>query len=657
MRVVAVQQKSAALVRSSLEFLSSHKVDLALLLALTAGAAVLRLIALGDIPPGLHGDEAIAGLEARSLLDHGTLLHGSLEPYSHGARGVPAGTFYWTAAVLGVAGESAATIRLAYALLGIATVSVSYAAYRVMFGRTIAVLATLLLAFSAWHLHYSRVAFIPIGSPLMQMATLFFLFLGVRRDSRWLFAAAGACLGAGIYTYQAFIVFAISVAAVLAIIGAVEYRERLAAYTKHVATLLGVALLVGLPMASFAWNNPDLYKVRYQSDSVTKTEGYRNADTTLEKAGVLLDRERDYLRSLVDEPLRDPVDASGIFPFVDLITLALLATGAIIAIARLRRAQYAAVLVILVVIGISPALAEGGWYRRTLGLVPLLSLFAALPLALLWNEGAKRDGLARALAGLAIVAVVVSVSAINLGRYFGSYDSSDYARQVLRADLVEASEFMADLPEDSYVLYYDHRNTFDYVSRQFIAPGIEGEGRTRSEGPVPSLAGDRRRDLVYVFVGSYAELLPQVQQLYPGGTSHTERDGEAIAFAAYLLPHSVSTEGADQRDRLRQQDLEMVRRALDQHRQANGSFPSTDGAVQTLCALDADAACQVKELLDPLPSDPLSAESGSRQFYFYASDGQTYSLYAQREGTSIAVCNQHPTELRAFDSLLCLRGP
>jgi len=638
-------------------FFAAHKLDLAILVALTLVAAVPRLVALGDIPPGLHGDEAIAGLEARSLLDRGSLLQGSLSPYSHGARGVPAGTFYWAAAVLQATGESATTVRLAYALLGIATIAFSYAAYRVMFGRTIAVFATLLLAFSAWHLHYSRIAFIPIGWPLMQMATLFFLFLGVRRDSRWLFAAAGACLGAGIYTYQAFIVFAMSVALVLAIIGALDYRKRLPVYAKHVATLLGVALLVGLPMASFAWHNPDLYKVRYESDSVTKTEDYRNADNAFEKVGVLLDRERDYLRSLVDEPLRDPVDASGVFPFVDLLTLSLLVAGAVLAIARLRRAQYAAVIAMLFVIGVSPALAEGGWYRRTLGIVPMLSLLVALPLALLWNEGAKRSGPARALAGLAVVIIVVSVSGINLGRYFASYDSSDYARSVLRTDLVEASEFMADLPDDSYVLFYDRNNTFDYESRLFIAPGILGEGRQLSGGPAPSLVGDRRRDLVYVFVGTYADLLPQVQQLYPGGTSHTGRNGATIAFAAYVLPHSVSIEGADQRDRLRQQDLETVRAALDQYRQANSSYPSTGGAVQTLCAFDADAACALSEVLDPLPSDPLSAESGARQFYFYASDGQTYALYAQREGAVLATCDQHPTELRAFDSLLCLRGP
>jgi hypothetical protein len=628
-----------------------------LLAGLTVIAAVPRLVALGHIPPGLHGDEAIAGLEARSLLHHGTLLQGSASPYSLGARGVPAGTFYWAAAVFGVAGDSVVTIRLAYALLGVASVAVSFLAFRVMFDRTIAVLATLLLGSSAWHLHYSRIAFIPIGWPLMQMATLFFLFLGVRRNSRFLFGISGACLAGGIYTYQAFIVFAVSLAVVLALIGALEYRDRLRPYAGHVAALFGVALLVALPMASFAWHNPSLYTVRYKSDSVTKTEDYQQAGNAFAKGKVLLERERDYVRSLVRDPIRDEVDASGIFPLLDPITLALIIIGGTIALLRARRAPYAAVVAVILVIGVSPALAVGGWYRRTLGLVPLLSLLAALPLAVLWDEGWKRGALPRILTSLAVVVIVVTVAGINLGRYFDSYDSSSYARSVLRADLVEASEFMADLPDESYILFYDRNNTIDYETRRFIAPDISGEGRTQRAGAPPSLVGDRRRDLVYIFVGTYADLLPEVEQLYPGGTSHVERTGAATSYAAYVLPRSVSTEGPEQRDALRQQDFATIRSALDRYRSAKGAFPDTNGAVQTLCALNLDAGCALKETLDPLPFDPLSVEAGGRYFYYYQSDGKTYALYAQREGTRLPSCAEHPAELSRFASLLCVHQP
>jgi hypothetical protein len=82
-RVTAVALPSPASVcRSMAAWLRVNRTEVSISAGLVALAATLRLVYLGDIPPGLHGDEAIAGLEARSLLDRGTLVHGDLGPYS-----------------------------------------------------------------------------------------------------------------------------------------------------------------------------------------------------------------------------------------------------------------------------------------------------------------------------------------------------------------------------------------------------------------------------------------------------------------------------------------------------------------------------------------------------------------------------------------------
>ena len=152
----AASRPRAPALRSLSAWLDANGADILLLIAITAIAAVPRLVLLGTIPPGFHGDEAVAGLEARSLLHYGHLMQGQAAPYSLGALGVPAGTFYWTAAVVAVFGQTVVTVRLAYALLGIAGVTLTFLASRIMFGRSVAVIATLLLSVSAWHLHYSR---------------------------------------------------------------------------------------------------------------------------------------------------------------------------------------------------------------------------------------------------------------------------------------------------------------------------------------------------------------------------------------------------------------------------------------------------------------------------------------------------------------------
>jgi hypothetical protein len=504
---------------------------------LVALAATLRLVYLGDIPPGLHGDEALAGLEARSLLDHGTLVHGDLGPYSLGARGVPAGSFYWAAFVFAFLGESILTLRFAYGLLGTASVAFSYLAFRVMFTRTIAVIATLLLAVSAWHLHYSRVAFIPIGWPLTQMATLFFFFLAVRSDSRWLYAAAGACLGGGIYTYQAFPTFAVGLALVVVYLAASEFRGRLLQFVGQLSTMLGVALLVGLPMASFAWENPDLFTGRYEVYSVTETEEYEEVDNLFARVGVLAGRELDYVRSVISRPVPDGVDGSGIFPLVDRVTLGLLIVGGAIALRSIRDKSYASVLILIVVIGAGPALAEEGWYRRTLGLTPLLALVAALPLALVFDQGRKRGMWAATGAALVVVAVLGGVAGINLGRYFGSYHDDEFARWILVADLAEASEFMDALAEGTYVYFYNDRHSLDYETRLFVAPDVQGEDRSLEFGGTGTLEADRSRDVAYVFMGGYVDHLAEVMRQYPGGGERTYLgDDGVVIYAAYLLP-------------------------------------------------------------------------------------------------------------------------
>ena len=67
----------------------------------------------------------------------------------------------------------------------------------------------------------------------------------------------------------------------------------------------------------------------------------------------------------------------------------------------------------------------------------------------------------------------------------------------------------------------------------------------------------------------------------------------------------VSEAGGDQRDATRQQDLAAIASALAQYQTDNGSFPNSNGDVQSLCAFEVDAGCELQDVLDPIPADPL----------------------------------------------------
>ncbi len=114
--------------------------------------------------------------------------------------------------------------------------------------------------------------------------------------------------------------------------------------------------------------------------------------------------------------------------------------------------------------------------------------------------------------------------------------------------------------------------------------------------------------------------------------------------------------GSEERDATRIQHLAELQDALAQYLDENGSYPDTDGNIQTLCSfLENDVGCELEEFLSPLPEDPLGnpVENG----YWYASAGRSYFLFAQRESDLFPECDEQPDHLADFDSVFCFESP
>ena len=125
--------------------------DLLFVVVITGIAAVLRLWDLGVIPQGIHGDEAQVGMDARRVL-----AHGWIGPYTPAALGQPSGHAYLTAPAIELFGSTSWSVRLPLALVAIAAIPLIYVLFRTIADRTVATIAGILLTFSLWHVHYSR---------------------------------------------------------------------------------------------------------------------------------------------------------------------------------------------------------------------------------------------------------------------------------------------------------------------------------------------------------------------------------------------------------------------------------------------------------------------------------------------------------------------
>ncbi len=133
-----------------------------LLLAILTIAFFLRFYKIESIPPGLYTDEASIGYNAYSILKTGKDEFDQNFPLWFKSFGdyKPPVYIYLTSASLAVFGKNEFAVRFPSALLGTLTVLLTYfLVLRLFKSSYLALLTSLLLAVSPWHLQFSRAAF------------------------------------------------------------------------------------------------------------------------------------------------------------------------------------------------------------------------------------------------------------------------------------------------------------------------------------------------------------------------------------------------------------------------------------------------------------------------------------------------------------------
>lgn len=168
------------------------------LLALTALAALLRLGAIGSLPPGLYHDEAYNGLDALRV------LAGERPIFFEANNGREPLFIYLAALGVGLLGRTPAALRLVAAALGALLAPATYLLGRALWpARWQAALAGLLAACSVWALSLSRVAFRAGALPVCAALMLALLLRACERRRLGWMGAAGALCGLCLYTYLA----------------------------------------------------------------------------------------------------------------------------------------------------------------------------------------------------------------------------------------------------------------------------------------------------------------------------------------------------------------------------------------------------------------------------------------------------------------------
>jgi 4-amino-4-deoxy-L-arabinose transferase-like glycosyltransferase len=171
-------------------------------------AIVLRFYQLGDVPVGLHRDEAFLGYNAYSLLKTGMDMTGHVFPlHFESFLHSPAGYAYASLPFIALFDLSAFSVRFASALFGVISVGIIYLLVRELFYKqkerhVIALLTSLLFALVPWHLNLSRTATESVLVLCLFLLGLWLYLLAVRVKKSWLVVLSVLSFSVTLTLYQ-----------------------------------------------------------------------------------------------------------------------------------------------------------------------------------------------------------------------------------------------------------------------------------------------------------------------------------------------------------------------------------------------------------------------------------------------------------------------
>lgn len=449
--------------------------DLLAALLILLVAALFRGWQLGNIPPGLFGDEAVNGLDALDLLAGRPQLFYTA---NYGREGLAMALF---AAGIRLFGPTALALRLSAAAAGVLTALATYWLGRELLARTryrgtlAPLLAALFLATNFWHVYTSRYAERLIFTPLMATLAFAALWRGINRGGpraawRW-FLLGGLFLGLSVHFYSISRLLPVFLALyVLAELGYRWLAGRVAppqALLRRdfwpLVGLYGVALLVFAPLGWYFLSHPGSFTQRAGVVSAFNPQlNAGNPWQLIARAG---------WANLIQFFIPGTGDAEAFFnlpgravfdPLTALLTLGgmALCTGWVVA--GLRRAaasEQGARLLFLWLwfpIMLIPALLAVDRFPalpRVMGVIPGVYFFPALTLAELARLGAARQR--RGLVAGVIIAALLVHGGLTWRDYFQRWANSPVTFEAFEGDVAAATRWAAAHPDREIMLAAD----------------------------------------------------------------------------------------------------------------------------------------------------------------------------------------------------------
>lgn len=542
--------------------------DALALIAITVLGFLMRYINVANIPPGMHGDEAATGLAARQIMDEGWI-----GVYTGRAGGNPTGVYYMAVPFMKWIEDPVVAVRLLAVIGGTLAVTLLYILVRRSFGFGAAVVAGFALAIANWAIQFGRIGFVTVQWLPFGILGVICLIEAMRSQKWYWWIAAGITLPSAMYMYNgqtpmlllllpfaavglfgfrfalALVVFAAAIRepnawtiipAILAFVfGMTSPAIRRSGVWVNAVAFTAALSITANKILQFIRTYTDEYFDRSRTLSVFKTDDWKLQQSVSDKAEFLVRRYWAFWDQVVFNPRPNGADLSGITAQIPALMFYLFVAGVVLAIIRRPGWPTLICLALAFVMPLSSVLTDNA-SRRSVIIIAFVCVFIGIGIYELVRLAANRGRVPGVIAGLVCILLLAQVTWRNYDDFFNVTVPSESVASTFGVDYRDAMEYMAEMPESDYVIFFCGRWSLRYDTGLLIAPDVRGEDRLEQWGGTGGYEVDRALgDPVFVLMNGFQDRLPALQALYPGGTVVVGPTADYLntpSYIAYYLP-------------------------------------------------------------------------------------------------------------------------